>query len=121
MMAAKQPLVLTVFGANTDVGKTLVSLGLLSAGRRRGAVSYLKPVQTGPITDAATIERYLQVNCDNLFAYPLALSPHVAARGFYVPSRQELSAKVAEWLKKKEDTFSVVETAGGPLSPVPLN
>ncbi|KAL3138910.1 hypothetical protein ABBQ32_005731 [Trebouxia sp. C0010 RCD-2024] len=37
-----------VWGANTDVGKTLVSAGLAAAARRNKAViSFLKPVQTG--------------------------------------------------------------------------
>lgn len=42
-----------VFGANTDVGKTLLTAGLVRASAALGnSVYYLKPVSTGPIQDA---------------------------------------------------------------------
>ena len=42
-----------IWGSNTGVGKTLVSAGLMAAARRRAcAALYLKPAQTGFLTDA---------------------------------------------------------------------
>lgn len=42
-----------VFGANTDVGKTILSTALvLASASRQRQVRYLKPVSTGPIQDA---------------------------------------------------------------------
>lgn len=47
--------IITIWGSNTGVGKTLVSAGLMSAVGRRSTLLralYLKPVQTGLETDA---------------------------------------------------------------------
>jgi len=44
-----------VYGANTDVGKTIISSLLCKALQRRAqqnALLYLKPVSTGPQSDA---------------------------------------------------------------------
>jgi dethiobiotin synthetase/adenosylmethionine--8-amino-7-oxononanoate aminotransferase len=42
-----------VFGANTDVGKTILTSGLVRASAaKKNRVFYLKPVSTGPIQDA---------------------------------------------------------------------
>lgn len=44
-----------VYGANTEVGKTLVSTVLCNAVRRLpspGKAAFLKPVSTGPLDDA---------------------------------------------------------------------
>lgn len=42
-----------VFGANTDVGKTLLTSALVRASATLGNdVYYLKPVSTGPMSDA---------------------------------------------------------------------
>lgn len=44
---------LQIFGANTDVGKTVVSATLCKALARRGTrVQYLKPISTGPDSEA---------------------------------------------------------------------
>jgi dethiobiotin synthetase/adenosylmethionine--8-amino-7-oxononanoate aminotransferase len=47
--------VLQVYGANTDVGKTIISTLLCKALQRRapaGGLLYLKPVSTGPAEEA---------------------------------------------------------------------
>ena len=58
------PFILQVFGANTDVGKTVISAGLLkahlSSGVSPNAIHYIKPIQTGSITDAAFMSRYIE-------------------------------------------------------------
>jgi dethiobiotin synthetase/adenosylmethionine--8-amino-7-oxononanoate aminotransferase len=42
-----------VFGANTDVGKTVLTSGLVRASAtKNNRVLYLKPVSTGPVQDA---------------------------------------------------------------------
>lgn len=42
-----------VFGANTNVGKTILTTGLVRASAQKGSdVFYLKPVSTGPLADA---------------------------------------------------------------------
>ena len=42
-----------IFGANTDVGKSLLSTALVLGSAKRGKyVRYLKPVSTGPLQDA---------------------------------------------------------------------
>jgi len=41
-----------VFGANTDVGKTLITTALVRASARTTNVFYLKPVSTGSMADA---------------------------------------------------------------------
>lgn len=103
-----------VFGANTDVGKTLCSLGLCAAGTRRGPTSYLKPVETG-VGDASRIRQYLGRDlraCDALYSYERPVSPHLAATN---PPRA-LRQDILDWLKPH---LCIIETAGGPLSPAP--
>ena len=42
-----------VFGANTDVGKTILTSGLVRASAvKENRVFYLKPVSAGPLEDA---------------------------------------------------------------------
>jgi dethiobiotin synthetase/adenosylmethionine--8-amino-7-oxononanoate aminotransferase len=49
----KQLRVHQVFGANTDVGKTVLTSGLVRASAtQKNHVFYLKPVSTGPMQDA---------------------------------------------------------------------
>jgi dethiobiotin synthetase/adenosylmethionine--8-amino-7-oxononanoate aminotransferase len=42
-----------IFGANTDVGKTILTTALVRASASlKNEVFYLKPISTGPIQDA---------------------------------------------------------------------
>ena len=74
-MAARRTAI--VFGANTEVGKTLCSAALIKAGLRRfGRAAYLKPLQTGVdedhAGDAALVKRYNADGlgrCDTLHAW----------------------------------------------------
>ena len=98
-MAARRTAI--VFGANTEVGKTLCSAALIKAGLRRfGRAAYLKPLQTGVdedhAGDAALVKRYNADGlgrCDTLHAWRAYASPHVAARqeGGQIPSDAELA------------------------------
>ncbi|KAI5236554.1 PLP-dependent transferase [Aureobasidium subglaciale] len=96
-----------VYGANTGVGKTVVST-LLCKALRKGLpdynVHYLKPISTGPLDDQ-----------DN--------RPHIAARISKDPiDDQSILTRVYEELlgyATGKDAVAVVETAGGVLSPAP--
>jgi dethiobiotin synthetase len=77
-----------VYGANTDVGKTIVSTILCSAaskGYRDERTSYLKPVSTGPDSDAdSSCESPSTTHCQlppyltpfQMFSCPFRCSPY---------------------------------------------
>lgn len=77
-----------VFGANTDVGKTIVTTALVRASAlKNNAVFYLKPISTGPLHDADDkhIKRFagpnqslVETQC--LFRYDEPVSPHLAVK-----------------------------------------
>lgn len=55
--------ILQIYGANTDVGKSIVSTLLCKAFKRKSPASgvlYLKPISTGALQDADT--RYVTFN-----------------------------------------------------------
>lgn len=76
--------VVQVYGANTDVGKTVISTGLLraaAASKEFGAVSYIKPLQTGG-ADAAFVKKHAaEVSTD--FS-----GTHDVSSGFASPLRE---------------------------------
>ena len=96
-----------IFGANTDVGKSLLSTALVLGSAKRGKyVRYLKPVSTGPLQDADDeyelsnlrplfsnnqkfwtrfVKRFTgpyqeRIKSDCLFRYKEPVSPHLAFR-----------------------------------------
>lgn len=129
-----------VYGANTDVGKTIVSTILCKALARRAppnGLLYLKPVSTGPVDEADDkhILRHttgLVSKCLKQYSQPL--SPHLAAK-YDDPSHQlnsrvgklgdgdrTLLRKIKESLgahHEKGGRYALLETAGGVLSPAP--
>ncbi|KAJ6541994.1 PLP-dependent transferase [Mycena vulgaris] len=77
-----------IFGANTDVGKTILTTALVrgSAASKKD-VFYLKPISTGPIQDADDehIKVYTgahkdRVHTDCLYRFHVPVSPHLAAQ-----------------------------------------
>jgi bifunctional dethiobiotin synthetase / adenosylmethionine---8-amino-7-oxononanoate aminotransferase len=71
-----------LYGANTDVGKTIFSTILCKAFERHAKTSYLKPVSTGPLDEAddrhvKAFATETQTKC--LFQFGEAVSPHIAA------------------------------------------
>ncbi|KIX07086.1 dethiobiotin synthase [Rhinocladiella mackenziei CBS 650.93] len=121
-----------VYGANTDVGKTIVSTILCRALRRRASsqgLLYLKPVSTGPQTEADDrhITRFVPgviSKCISEFSQPL--SPHLAAQrdgNSSIPtSDKSIIARIKDALAKHSQAggrYAVLETAGGVLSPGP--
>jgi adenosylmethionine-8-amino-7-oxononanoate aminotransferase len=118
-----------VTGTGTDVGKTVVTAGLVRAARDAGLdAQVVKAVQTGCSTapdgtvmapDIEVCRRACpQAPCSALELFPEPCSPHLAARR----SGGALSAAaLADALRRRAETGSVVivEGAGGLL--VPLN
>jgi dethiobiotin synthetase/adenosylmethionine--8-amino-7-oxononanoate aminotransferase len=115
-----------VFASNTDCGKTLASAGIVRAAlaRKLGCV-YIKPVQTGVEsdndTDAARVRSWSRLStARTLFSFKDPVSPHLAAqREKRTISSFEIREKLSEALNTAKVDFSVVETAGGVLSPFP--
>ncbi|KAJ0425274.1 pyridoxal phosphate-dependent transferase [Aspergillus carlsbadensis] len=119
-----------VYGANTDVGKTIVSTILCNAVSRRKSEeksAFLKPVSTGPLDEAD--DRHLQRHAPNtltkcLYQFDEPVSPHIAAqqKNFVIPRDDEILCSVHKTLSNWADggvSFALVETAGGVHSPGP--
>ncbi|KAJ3370225.1 hypothetical protein GGF31_004283 [Allomyces arbusculus] len=124
-----------LWGANTDVGKTLVSAALArtAAASLQSRVAYLKPIQTGYPVDSD--ERWVVDQMAphtptaqaTLITYRDPVSPHLAAEVEHrVVSDTDVVRATADWLAHlvnadgtvKSD-WALVETAGGVLSPAP--
>lgn len=75
-----------IYGANTDVGKTICSTVLcqgLNHYRPKDSIWYLKPVSTGPLNEADTghINRFVgSVRTKCLYQFDQAVSPHIASQ-----------------------------------------
>ncbi|KAF2871438.1 pyridoxal phosphate-dependent transferase [Massariosphaeria phaeospora] len=129
-------IVVQVYGANTGVGKTIFSTLLGShftkrAGKTRWNIDYIKPVSTGPSDEADEryVRKYAGHPVSTLFKFDEPVSPHVAARNSdYIPSDDVLNQRLSAKLKnhasacamgRGEIGVSIIETAGGVLSPGP--
>lgn len=135
--------VFQVFGSNTDIGKTLVSAGIVRSAVQRavGRVGYIKPLQTGTDDsdttgfqgDAAFVQQHAlqrantgaaaSLDCSTLFAWKTPVSPHLAAalEGHTITDDALvalLTAKLQQ-VNAAADPYSLVlvETAGGVCSP----
>ncbi|KAF2493827.1 onanonoxo-7-onima-8-eninoihtemlysoneda [Lophium mytilinum] len=117
-----------IYGANTGVGKTVVSTLLAKALKSHWPgkdVAYLKPVSTGPDSDRddSYVHRYAGIRAKTLYQFDDPVSPHIAARkpGFTPPTDDHLCSSVLEWMNRAvpKDGVIIVETAGGVLSPGP--
>jgi dethiobiotin synthetase len=119
-------LLIGVLGTHTEVGKTWVSAHLLAHARSKGLrVAARKPVQSYEAdqvdTDAqqlssATGEAVADV-CPDRRNYPLALAPPMAADLLQRP-KIYLKDLVAEITWPAGIDIGLVETVGGPLSPL---
>ncbi len=134
-----------IFGANTDVGKSIVSAGLArvaaagSSSKPGVSVNYIKPLQCGGSDESFVMKHRDSINCQTLFSWKTPASPHLASRLENLPiSDTEVISSLQSSLRKidgsitglgiedKDDLRSVtiIETAGGVLSPSsssPLN
>ncbi|KAH8663289.1 dethiobiotin synthetase [Ilyonectria robusta] len=119
-----------VYGANTDVGKTILTTILCNSAARNwknDQVSYLKPVSTGALEDAdeGHIQQYApSTKVETLFQYDIPASPHSAAlvSGKPIPTDHELLAKIHHHISSRAHQGSgwlFLETAGGVHSPGP--
>ncbi|KAJ5623028.1 hypothetical protein N7490_011633 [Penicillium lividum] len=115
-----------VYGANTDVGKTIMSTVLCNAIQRQNQrAAFLKPVSTGALDDADDrhLERYgggTLTKC--LYQFDEPVSPHLAAKSKTIPRDDDLLASIQETLSgwaRSDIDFALVETAGGVHSPGP--
>lgn len=119
-----------IFGANTDVGKTVITAGLI---RACGGISfgndaafgshYIKPLQCGG-SDQGFVQRHAQdiISSSTLFEWETPASPHAASRLENHPISDTevitaLRGRIYELTAGTPDTPIWVETAGGVLSP----
>ncbi|KAK6194153.1 hypothetical protein LQW54_011726 [Pestalotiopsis sp. IQ-011] len=117
-----------VYGANTEVGKTVLTTTLCKSARNKyqdEVTAYLKPVSTGPLDEADShhIKKYAQgVSHATLHQYDLAISPHAAAKGKLIPSNKNLLESIyahAAQTAASGPGWLFIETAGGVHSPGP--
>lgn len=122
----------TMLGAGTEIGKTHVACALLAEARRRGlSVRAIKPVMSGfsrsglAASDAGRLaaacgetlgETNLSRYC--LAAFEPALAPNVAARAAGAPLDYAAIARFARAALDEGADFTLVEGAGGVLSPL---
>ncbi|KAL0954696.1 hypothetical protein HGRIS_003645 [Hohenbuehelia grisea] len=122
-----------VFGANTDVGKTILTTALVRASAaQRDKVFYLKPVSTGPPQDAddahvtshmAKWKDRVQTHC--LFRFQEPVSPHLAVKragaSHSIPDDDTLANTIAAYVRRAASqcgpAHMYIETAGGVQSP----
>lgn len=130
-----------IFGANTDVGKSIVSAGLarVAASTPGISVNYIKPLQCGGSDESFVKKHRDSINCQTLFSWKTPASPHLASRLENLPiSDTEVISSLQSCLRKIDDSITgvgiedkddlrsvtIIETAGGVLSPAsssPLN
>ncbi|KAI5456444.1 hypothetical protein BGZ63DRAFT_409132 [Mariannaea sp. PMI_226] len=119
-----------VYGANTEVGKTILTTVLCNSAAKNWTgeqVSYLKPVSTGPQNEADDrhIETYTSnVKNETLFQYEIPASPHSAAAASSkpTPTDHELLTKINDHISHRAHQgpgWLFLETAGGVHSPGP--
>lgn len=134
-----------VFGSNTDVGKTIVSAGLVRCAVLHSEVTeskikttsptalvhYIKPLQSGGrdanfvknVVDACNPSHtHVDLRCSTLFQWDTPASPHHASRIEKKPTSDEeiLASLQLEMLKTSNSARSVItylESAGGVMSP----
>ncbi|KAH8695203.1 onanonoxo-7-onima-8-eninoihtemlysoneda [Talaromyces proteolyticus] len=118
-----------VYGANTNVGKTVVSTLLCKALAERGSVGFLKPVSTGSLEEADDrhVERFAagpNVLTKCLYQFDEPVSPHIAARSKLktIPADTHILSSIHRTLSSWSTNGvknALVETAGGVHSPGP--
>ena len=140
-----------LFGANTDVGKSIISTGLVRAAAatslqqqhelKEATVNYIKPLQCGGSDESFVIRNNNTsntnriINSQTLFRWETPASPHLASRWENLPvSDEQVISSLQSSLRDIDNDASsssstttkttIIETAGGVLSPSsssPLN
>ncbi|KAI5801107.1 onanonoxo-7-onima-8-eninoihtemlysoneda [Geopyxis carbonaria] len=116
-----------IYGANTNVGKTIFSTLLCLTTKKRypkQLVHYLKPISTGP-EDQSDVRHILKFSKDAIATakilqqYKEPISPHIAA--VEPPSDHELLHQIQSYIRNNcgssKDGTLILETAGGVNSP----
>lgn len=113
---------LFVTGTDTNVGKTVISAGLMRALRGTKNICYWKPVQTGIEADDDTQTIRELANCsageifNEGFRLEKPLSPHLSAR---LAGVSITVAKTLDFISNHTaEKFWIVEGAGGVLVPL---
>ncbi|KAJ7102840.1 onanonoxo-7-onima-8-eninoihtemlysoneda [Mycena epipterygia] len=125
-----------IFGANTDVGKTILTTALVrGSAALQNQVFYLKPISTGPIQDAddehinrhsGPLKDKISTHC--LYRFHVPVSPHLAAQlaagdeSKKIVSDATFINSIASHVRRCASRTSgsahmYVETAGGVHSP----
>jgi dethiobiotin synthetase/adenosylmethionine--8-amino-7-oxononanoate aminotransferase len=114
-----------VFGANTDVGKSVVSAGLVraaaaaaaadSSSKRATSVNYIKPLQCGGSDESFVLDQrddgFERVACETLFSWNTPASPHLASHLEGLPvSDAEVLASLRSSLARVEERDGGVMT-----------
>ena len=120
-----------VVGTGTGVGKTRLTCALARSLRKSAPTLALKPVESGGRDDARgfDVENPIAAEPHPLVELRAALSPHLAARR---EKRQFHVKELSAWVESQESRlalydyvspyiYSLVETAGGALSPLTEN
>ena len=113
-----------IFGANTDVGKTVITAGLVRACRGLSGAHYIKPLQCGG-SDQNFVKRQAPtetISATTLFEWESPTSPHAASRKENLPVSDEQVVTALEGCldNLRADNPHLpcwIETAGGVLSP----
>ncbi|KAL0779323.1 hypothetical protein CaCOL14_003807 [Colletotrichum acutatum] len=119
-----------IYGANTDVGKTVFASALCNAARNfwpQDKTAFLKPVSTGPATEAddSHISRFAPgIAKKTLFQFEIPASPHLAAAASDqpTPSDNEVLKGIYNYSSSRAADgpgWLFIETAGGVHSPAP--
>lgn len=123
-----RPVRIAVVGTGTDVGKTHLCVALLHALTQLGISAVgLKPVESGvddgqSRDDTSDTSRLAAAGMFHVkhpapYRFPDPVSPHLAARRRGV---EIVPARVLDWVAACAAPWTVIETAGGLLSPLTL-
>jgi dethiobiotin synthetase len=123
------PVRIAVVGTGTDVGKTHLSVALLHALTHLGVSAVgLKPVESGlgddqsggGTSDTARLAAagMFHVKHPAPYRFPDPVSPHLAARRVGIEIAPD---RILDWVAACAAPWTVVETAGGLLSPLGLS
>jgi dethiobiotin synthetase len=112
---------IAVVGTGTGVGKTHFSVALLHALSLQGRSAVgLKPVESGLGSEESDAARLAAASTFHVkhpapYGFPDAVSPHLAARRVGVEINP---ARIVAWVAECSAPWTIVETAGGLLSPL---
>lgn len=116
-----RPVRVAVVGTGTGVGKTHFSVALLHALSLQGRSAVgLKPIESGLGEGESDAARLAAVSTFHVkhpapYQFPDAVSPHLAARRVGV---EITPARIVEWVSACSAPWTIIETAGGLLSPL---